>query len=102
VTEAQTIETRDGTITVPPDVLSEIVARSVARVDGARVRRRRRGIDVELTDGRARVSLELAVRFGLVLPEVARRVQEEVGASLRDMCGLEPEAVDVSIEELES
>jgi uncharacterized alkaline shock family protein YloU len=101
MTESQTIETADGTITVPSDVLSEIVARSVGRVDGVRLRRRRRGIDVDVTDGRARVSLELAVRFGLVLPEVARQVQEEVGAALRALCGLEPEAVDVSIEELD-
>jgi len=100
MTESQTIETADGTITVPPDVLSEIVARSIARVDGVRLRRRRRGIDVDVTDGRARVSLEIAVRFGLVLPDVARRVQEEVGASLREICGLEPEAVDVSVEDL--
>jgi uncharacterized alkaline shock family protein YloU len=100
MSDAQTIETSDGTITVPPDVLADIVARSVGRVDGVRLRRRRRGLDVDVTDGSVRVSLELAVRFGLVLPEVARRVQEEVGTSLRAMCGLEPESVDVSIEEL--
>jgi uncharacterized alkaline shock family protein YloU len=100
MTEAQTIETDDGTITVPADVLSEIVARSVGRVDGVRLRRRRRGVDVDVMDGHARVSVEVAVRFGLVLPVVARRVQEEIGASLRAMCGLEPEAIDVSVEEL--
>jgi uncharacterized alkaline shock family protein YloU len=121
VSGAQVIETDTGTITVPPAVLARIVVRSAEQVDGARVRSRRRprgqsphglwtasqampwrkGVEVEVADGRVRVSLELAVRIGLVLPDVAREVQERVGESLRRICGLEPEAVDVAVEELE-
>jgi uncharacterized alkaline shock family protein YloU len=52
-------------------------------------------------DGRARVTVELAVRYGLVLPDVAHEVQRRVGESLRGMCGLQASAVDVAIEELD-
>jgi uncharacterized alkaline shock family protein YloU len=41
------------------------------------------------------------VQHGSVLPELGRAVQEQVGEALRTMCGLEPAAVDVAIEELE-
>jgi uncharacterized alkaline shock family protein YloU len=81
--------------------LTQIVVRAAERADGARVRRPRRGLGIELTNGHARVELELAARFGLVLPDLAREVQERVGGALETMCGLVVDAVDVSVEELE-
>jgi uncharacterized alkaline shock family protein YloU len=90
-----------GTITVTPGALTQIVVRAAERADGARVRRPRRGLEIELANGHARVALELAARFGLVLPDVAREVQERVSGALETMCGLVVDAVDVSVEELE-
>ena len=90
-----------GSITVTPAALALIVQRATESADGARVRRPRRRLDVRIDDGRARVELDLSVRYGVVLPELARDVQERIAAALQTMCGLEVEAVDVSIEELE-
>ena len=81
--------------------LTQIVVRAAEGVEGARVRRRRRKVAVEIGDGRARVDLELAVEYGRVLPEVARDVQREVTDVLTRMCGVTVDAVDVSVEELE-
>jgi uncharacterized alkaline shock family protein YloU len=102
VTDTHVIHAPGGSITIVPAVLSQIVIGSAESVDGARVRRPRRGLDVQVEDDRARVSLELAVRAGAVIPDVAREVQGAVGSSLRAMCGLEPEAVDVAIEEIDA
>jgi uncharacterized alkaline shock family protein YloU len=102
VTDTHVIHAAGGTITIAPAVLSQIVVGSAEAVDGARVRRPRRGLDVEVDNGRAHVSLELAVRSGLVLPDVAHEVQRRVGESLGTMCGLEAEAVDVAIEEIDA
>ncbi|MGH3102941.1 MAG: Asp23/Gls24 family envelope stress response protein [Gaiellaceae bacterium] len=96
------IQASGGTITVAPAVLSQIVLRSAESVEGARVRRPRRGLDVEVQDGSARVTLELAVRFGRVLPDVARDVQERIAEALRSTCGLETSAVEVAVEELDT
>ena len=90
-----------GTITITPAALTQVVVRAAEHVDGARVRRPRRGLEIEFENGRARVELELAARFGLVLPDVAREVQERVSGALETMCGLVVDAVDVSVEELE-
>jgi uncharacterized alkaline shock family protein YloU len=90
-----------GTITITPGALTQIVVRAAERVDGARVRRPRRGLEIELVDDHARVELELAARCGLALPYVAREVQERVSGALEAMCGLVVDAVDVSVEELE-
>lgn len=91
----------DGTITVADAVLTTIVVQSAESVDGARVRRARRKLGVELEGRRARVELELAVAYGKVLPEVAQDVQVRVTDALTQMCGLEVSAVDVTVEELE-
>ena len=84
------------------DRASELDERITAAelVDGARVRRPRRGLDVSVTDGTARIELELAARFGTVLPSVAREVQANVATALLASAGLAA-AVDVSIEELD-
>ena len=92
--------------TLAPDVkvtdaaLTTIVVRAAEQVDGVRVRRPRRHLDVEIEDGRARVELELAVAYGKVLPDAAREVQEHVARAVGTMCGVDVTAVDVSVEEL--
>jgi uncharacterized alkaline shock family protein YloU len=90
-----------GTITITPSALTQVVVRAAEGATGARVRRPRRALEIELDDGHARVELELVARLGLVLPDVAREVQERVSGALEAMCGLVVEAVDVSVEELE-
>ena len=88
-----------GSISVTPGVLAAIVRGAAESVDGARIRRRR-GLEVHVDDGRAQVELEVAAEFGMVLPELAREVQERVAGALLSMCGLSA-SVDVTIEELD-
>jgi uncharacterized alkaline shock family protein YloU len=90
-----------GLIDVTAGALAQIVQRAAESVEGARVRRPRRGLDLSLEDGSVRVELELAVRYGIVLPDLARDVQARVADALSAMTDLDVEAVDVSIEELE-
>ncbi len=92
------VRTEHGTVSVAPGALAHVVARAAESVGDARVRRPRRGLNVELLGTSARVSLELTVRRGAVLPEVAREVQERVSEALRTMCEATTVAVDVSVE----
>jgi uncharacterized alkaline shock family protein YloU len=90
----------EGTISVPAATLARIVVRAAERAEGVRVRRPRRGVDVDVNGGSASVTLRLAARFGIVLPELAEAVQQEVAGALEQMCGIEVRSVDVTIEEL--
>jgi uncharacterized alkaline shock family protein YloU len=94
------ISAREGTVCVPAATLARIVVRAAELADGARVRRPRRGVDVEVADGSATVTLRLAARYGAVLPQVAEDVQRQVATALEQMCGIEVSSVDVAIEEL--
>jgi uncharacterized alkaline shock family protein YloU len=89
-----------GAVRVSEAALSEIVRRAVASVDGARLRKGRRRLGVELEGGRARADLRLVVAYGRVLPEVSAAVQERVAEALARMCDVEVEAVHVTVEEL--
>jgi uncharacterized alkaline shock family protein YloU len=95
------IEEEVGTITVTSATLAELVLKAAETVDGARVRRGRRRLDVEMSKGEARVRLELVARYGTVLPAVAREVQAKVSEALAAMCGVTVTAVDVAVEEVE-
>jgi uncharacterized alkaline shock family protein YloU len=90
-----------GSVRLSEAALTEIVQRAVSSVDGARLRKGRRRLGVELEDGRARAELQLAVAYGRVLPEVAGAVQERVADALARMCDVEVEAVHVTVEELD-
>jgi uncharacterized alkaline shock family protein YloU len=94
------VQEEGGSVRVSEAALSEIVRQAVESVDGARLRKRRRRLGVELEDGRARAELQLVVEYGRVLPEVSAAVQERVAEALSRMCDVEVEAVDVTVEEL--
>ncbi len=81
-------------ITVTDNALAQIVVAAAEQVEGARVRKRR---GVQPHDGR--VTLWLAARYGAILPELARDVQQHVADALRSMCDLDVK-IDVTIEEL--
>jgi uncharacterized alkaline shock family protein YloU len=95
------LEEAEGTITVTPAALAQLVTTAAEGVEGAQVRRGRRRLDVDLSNGAARVRIELTARYGTVLPELARGVQERVADALTTMCRVEVKAVDVSVEEVE-
>ena len=89
-----------GTIAVPAATLTRIVVGAAELVDGARVRRPRRGVEVEVDDAGAAVSLHLVARYGAMLPDLAEAVQTEVAHALEQMCGVDVRRVDVAVEEL--
>jgi uncharacterized alkaline shock family protein YloU len=102
VSQDLTIGGPGGSITVTAGTLEQLVVGAAESVDGARVHRRvRRRLEVEIDGREARVELELRIRYGLVLPDVAREAQERVADALRAMCGVDRAVVDVSVEELE-
>jgi uncharacterized alkaline shock family protein YloU len=90
-----------GSVMVTASALNELVVRAAESVGGAEVRRGRRRLDVDVADGHASVRLELSARYGVVLPALAREVQERVADALVAMCGVEVDAVDLSVEEVE-
>jgi uncharacterized alkaline shock family protein YloU len=100
MTDELVLTEQEGSITVPSTTLARIAVRAAERVDGVRVRRPRRSVDVSVADGRAEVSLQLAARYGAVLPALTREVQAQVRDALTVMCGLEVRRVDVRVEEL--
>lgn len=102
MSDTHTITSDEGTVTVTAGVLSQVVVTAVAGVDGARARRPKRGLDIDVDGSQARVRLELAVRYGEVLPDVAAAVQRNVLDALREQCGLDATSIDVSVEELDA
>ena len=95
------LEESRGTITVTAAVLATLVTQAAEEVDGARVRRGRRRLEIDVAEGGAQVRLELAARYGLVLPELSRQVQERVAEALTTMCKVTINGIDVSVEEVE-
>jgi uncharacterized alkaline shock family protein YloU len=90
----------EGSITVTTGALTRLVAHAAQTVDGARVRRPKRAVEVTWEEGRASVSVGLSARHGVSLPELARSVQERVAGAVAGVSGLEVERVDIEIDEI--
>jgi Asp23 family, cell envelope-related function len=99
--DGHTIDSGAGAIRIDGNALAGLVVAAAELVDGARVRRPKRGVEVQIEEGRARVELELAARYGAVLQELGQAVQRSVADALGRASGLPVVAVDVSIMELE-
>jgi uncharacterized alkaline shock family protein YloU len=98
VTDPLVLSGPEGSITIAPGALVRLVVQAAQGVDGARVRRPRRSVQVDRTGPSAAVSLELAVRFGEPIPDVACSVQERVAAAVTATSGLPVERVDVIVD----
>ncbi|HEY7208117.1 MAG TPA: Asp23/Gls24 family envelope stress response protein [Gaiellaceae bacterium] len=91
-----------GSVSISDGALAQVVVRATHATDGVRIRRirGRRRIEVTVENGRARVELELAIRYGLVVPEVVRETQSRIADALRTMCSFEIDSIDVTVGEL--
>jgi len=106
-----------GTIEVHKNVMSAIAAYEAAKVEGVArmsegvadgIARKlagdtaSRGVRVTFDDsGRVTVDLSIIVRYGIVIPEVCRRVQEVVLDALRKMTESAVVAVNVHVQAVE-
>ena len=100
MTEPLVLSGPEGAVTVASAALERLVVQAAQSVEGARVRRPKRSIEVSHGSGRAAVSFELAVEGGRAVPELALAVQERVAEALVAASGLEVESVDLSVEEI--
>jgi uncharacterized alkaline shock family protein YloU len=91
--------------TISSDILASYAADAAREVDGVRglvesALHRHKGVRIVDDDGHVRVELHLAVEWGASIPEVGRNVQQRVAAYLERMAKVDPEAVDVIVDEI--
>jgi uncharacterized alkaline shock family protein YloU len=91
--------------TISSDILASYAADAAREVDGVRglvesALHRHKGVRIFDENGRVRVELHLALDWGASIPDVGREVQQRVAAYLERMASVEPEAVDVVVDEI--
>jgi uncharacterized alkaline shock family protein YloU len=91
--------------TISSDILASYAADAACEVDGVRglvesALHRHKGVRVLEDNGQVRLELHLAIEWGASIPAVGRDVQQRVAEYLERMASIEPEAVDVVIDEI--
>jgi uncharacterized alkaline shock family protein YloU len=88
-----------GTVSLEPKALEQLVRHAAESVDGARVVRSGRGLEIAVgEDGAATVAVIVTAPRGAVLPELGRHVQVRISEALVDMLDAPPARVDVTVE----
>ena len=95
----------EGGASISPEILASYAAdaaRDVAGVRGLVERHlpRHRGVRVSAEDGAVRVEVHVGLEWGARGPEVGREVQRRVRDYLGRMADVDPEAVDVVVDEV--
>ena len=90
----------EGQASISTGILARYAADAASEVEGVRGLAGRRGVKVNEEAGAVRVELHLAVDWGASIPEIGRAVQARVREYLGRMADVEPEAVDVVIDEV--
>jgi uncharacterized alkaline shock family protein YloU len=90
--------------TISSDVLASYAADAAREVEGVHglvesTLHRHKGVRVLSDDSGVRIELHLALEWGASVPDVGREVQNRVAGYLARMASVEPEAVDVVIDE---
>lgn len=113
------LETQYGTTTIDDVVVSKIAgiaAREVSGVDslgggGARmignIRESfgasedvRQGVDVEVTEGTARIEIAITAEYGVAIHELAEAIRRNIMNAVERMTGLSVERVDVVVHDV--
>jgi uncharacterized alkaline shock family protein YloU len=95
----------DGRASISSDILARYAADAAREVAGVRGLieshlHRHRGVRVLEEDGEVRVEVHLEAEWGSSLPDVGRDVQHRVRDYLERMADVEPEAVDVVVDDV--
>lgn len=91
--------------TISSDILASYAADAAREVEGVRglvesALHRHKGVRVLEDNGQVRVELHLAIEWGASVPALGREVQRRVAEYLARMASVEPEAVDVVVDEI--
>lgn len=109
------LETRYGTVSVSPYLISQVVENSVLESYGIvslgkkstkeklkfvfSKKKFREGIEVELLeDGSASIKVHVVVEFGISIPEVIKNVAERIKYDVQKMAGVKVENIEVIVE----
>jgi len=110
--EGRAGETLRAGVRIADEVISTVAALAASEVDGVAGmtgslvgglsemlgrRNPQKGVRVEIDGQEVTVDLNLAVRYGVRIPEVAARVQERVRDAVQTMTGLCVRAVNVHV-----
>jgi uncharacterized alkaline shock family protein YloU len=90
---------------ISSDIIASYAADAAREVEGVRglvegMLHRHKGVRVLEEDGRVRVELHVALEWGASIPAVGIAVQQRVAEYLARMAEVEPEGVDVVVDEI--
>jgi len=90
---------------ISSDVLASYAADAAGDVEGVHGLvegglHRHKGVRIQEDNGRVRVEVHLAFDWGVSIPDVGAEVQRRVASYLAHMASIDPEAVDVVVDEI--
>jgi uncharacterized alkaline shock family protein YloU len=90
----------EGQAMISTEILARYAGDAAREIMGVRDLPGRRAVKVKESGGSVRVELHLAVEWGASIPAVGQAVQARVREYLRRMADVEPDTVEVVVDEI--
>lgn len=109
---------QDNQVNVASEVVSSIAGVVISKIDGVSKmnggftgeiseaisgkKKFSKGIKVDVNDKNARIEMNVIVRYGVIIPELAQRIQTEVKQEVEKMTGLQVVGIIINIQGIEN
>lgn len=98
------MDTMTGQIHIADDVLATIASSAVLETEGAvcitshfRRKKQTKGVILRVEDGKVSISIDISVKSGVIIQEVACDVQQKIKSAVETMTGHEVSEVNVNV-----
>lgn len=90
----------ESTIEVSESVIITFVEKVVEQIRGVKVFKKKKPIRVTNVENKKKIDLSLEVNYGIIIPEVIKKLQKEIIETIKTMTGIDIIKVDVTIDGL--
>ena len=102
----------DGSVNISEDVVAAIASEAIGEIEGVGAmmttmteqlteqfmgKKPSRGVRMEIQDGEITLDVDLIVKYGFAIPEIAAKVQDAVMGAVETMTGFSVKAVNVHV-----
>ena len=96
-----------GQVKISNDVVATIAGLAALEVEGVETNTtftdkilKNNGVKIQIEDGKVTLDVVITVEYGMVIPDVCTKVQENVKNTVETMTGLEVSQVNIQVQEI--
>jgi len=90
----------EGKLEISDSVLTTFVEKIIADIRGVAICKKKKSVKFTNVEGGKKLDLALSVNYGMIIPDVVRKLQKEIKINLKNITGITITEVNVVVDSL--